>query len=133
MFRPKIHNGGLVPTLSQGVRVLRGNTARLTRSEKTALRAFEVSTDERLANDDVEGSFVEHMEKHRRLARHEQRYVLLRSVPPTSNMVEKFFSIARTTFGHERNELQPITLEQILFLRQNAGYWDASTVDRARQ
>ncbi|ETK79296.1 hypothetical protein L915_14829 [Phytophthora nicotianae] len=115
------------------VRVLRGNTTRLTRSEKTALRAFEVTTDERLANDDTEGSFVERMEKRRCLARHEQRYVLLRSVLPTSNMVERFFSIARTPFGHERNGLQPITLEQILFLRQNAGYWDASTVDRARQ
>ncbi|ETP22596.1 hypothetical protein F441_04139, partial [Phytophthora nicotianae CJ01A1] len=57
---------------------------------------------------------------------YEQRHVLLRSVPPTSNMVERFYSIARTTFGHERNGLQTITLEQILFLRQNAGYWDAS-------
>ncbi|ETO62560.1 hypothetical protein F444_19540 [Phytophthora nicotianae P1976] len=123
-----------IPDFGSGcVRVLRGNTTRLTRSEKTALRAFEVTTDERLANDDAEGSFVECMEKRRCLARHEQRYVLLRSVPPTSNMVERFFSIARTTFGYERNGLQPITLEQILFLRQNAGYWDASTVDRARQ
>ncbi|ETI32700.1 hypothetical protein F443_20543 [Phytophthora nicotianae P1569] len=44
-------------------------------------------------------------------------------------MVERFFSIARTSFGHERNGLQPITLEQILFLRQNAGYWDAKLAD----
>ncbi|KAG6970337.1 hypothetical protein JG687_00002685, partial [Phytophthora cactorum] len=49
--------------------------------------------------------------------------------PPTSNIVERFFSVARTTFGHERNSLQPITLEQILFLRQNESYWDVSTID----
>ncbi|ETM53575.1 hypothetical protein PPTG_19537 [Phytophthora nicotianae INRA-310] len=98
-------------------RVLRGNTSRLTRSEKAALRVFEVTSGERPANEDVEGSFVERVEKRRRLAQQEQRYVLLRSVLPTSNMVERFFSIARTTFGHERNGLQPITLEQILFLR----------------
>ncbi|ETI52764.1 hypothetical protein F442_04155 [Phytophthora nicotianae P10297] len=46
--RQILGNGGLVPTLSQGV-------------------AFEVTTDERLANDDIEGSFVERMEKRRRL------------------------------------------------------------------
>ncbi|ETP51821.1 hypothetical protein F442_03106 [Phytophthora nicotianae P10297] len=78
---------------------------------------FEVTSGERPANEDVEGSFVERVEKRRRLAQQEQRYVLLRSVLPTSNMVERFFSIARTTFGHERNGLQPITLEQVLFLR----------------
>ncbi|KAF1775173.1 hypothetical protein GQ600_10901 [Phytophthora cactorum] len=42
------------------------------------------------------------------------------------------FGMARTTFGHERNNLYPITLEQILFLRQNASYWDEHTVDSLR-
>ncbi|KAG3108373.1 hypothetical protein PI125_g11888 [Phytophthora idaei] len=40
--------------------------------------------------------------------------------------------MARTTFGHERNNLYPITLEQILFLRQNTSYWDEHTVDSLR-
>ncbi|KAG6967622.1 hypothetical protein JG688_00006223 [Phytophthora aleatoria] len=75
------------------VRVLRGKGARLTRAER--------------------------FRKKRRLMQQEQQYELLRSIPPTSNIVERFFSVARTTFGHERNSLQPITLEQILFLRQN--------------
>ncbi|KAJ8556762.1 hypothetical protein ON010_g9203 [Phytophthora cinnamomi] len=40
-------------------------------------------------------------------------------------------SVARITFGHERHGLMPITLEMILFLRENAAYWDAKTVDEA--
>ncbi|KAG2929402.1 hypothetical protein PC116_g10468 [Phytophthora cactorum] len=35
-------------------------------------------------------------------------------------MVERFFSLARVTFGRERNSLYQVTLEQILFLRQNS-------------
>ncbi|KUF95182.1 Bidirectional sugar transporter SWEET15 [Phytophthora nicotianae] len=42
-------------------------------------------------------------------------------------------SVARTTFGQERHSLQSIALEMILFLRQNAGYWNAQTVDDATQ
>ncbi|EGZ29777.1 hypothetical protein PHYSODRAFT_475994 [Phytophthora sojae] len=56
-------------------------------------------------------------------------YEQLKSIPPTSNVVERFFSIARVTFGHQRHGLLPRTLETILFLRQNRSYWDATTVD----
>ncbi|EGZ29154.1 hypothetical protein PHYSODRAFT_475997, partial [Phytophthora sojae] len=56
---------------------------------------------------------------------------LLASIPPTSNVVERFFSIARATFGLQRHALQPYTLEMLLFLRQNADYWDARTVESA--
>ncbi|EGZ14217.1 hypothetical protein PHYSODRAFT_415288, partial [Phytophthora sojae] len=73
--------------------------------------------------------FVERLQKRRRLIQHQHQYKLLRSIPPTSNVVERFFSVARITLGHERNGLHPITLEQILFLRQNASYWNVGTVD----
>ncbi|EGZ09231.1 hypothetical protein PHYSODRAFT_525113 [Phytophthora sojae] len=46
-----------------------------------------------------------------------------------SNVVERFFSIAWVTFGHQRHGLLPHTLETILFLSQNRSYWDATTVD----
>lgn len=115
------------------VRVLGGNAARLTRAEKTVLTPFKstgppaVSEDE----DDGESSFVQLLQKRRRLAAKETKYKLLHAIPATSNVVERFFSVARTTFGQERHGLQPITLEMILFLRENTGYWDAQTLDTA--
>ncbi|KAG6965515.1 hypothetical protein JG688_00007166 [Phytophthora aleatoria] len=45
--------------------------------------------------------------------------LLLSSIPPTSNFVERCFRVARTTNGQERHSLQSITLEMMLFLRQN--------------
>ncbi|RLN27041.1 hypothetical protein BBJ28_00008205 [Nothophytophthora sp. Chile5] len=108
--------------------VLQGSTSRLTRAEKAALRPFAVGPAPD-ADEEESGSFIERLQKRRRLAEREQEYALLRCIPPTSNTVERFFSVARVTFGHERNSLHPLTLEQILFLRQNATYWDVRAVD----
>ncbi|EGZ20189.1 hypothetical protein PHYSODRAFT_245860 [Phytophthora sojae] len=79
--------------------------------------------------EDPAASFVERLRKPRRLAQDRVKYEQLKSIPPTSNVVERFFSIARVTFGHQRDGLLPRTLETILFLRQNRSYWDATTVD----
>ncbi|KAG6592672.1 Tubby-related protein 3 [Phytophthora cinnamomi] len=118
------------------VRVLAGQTNRLSRGEKAALQPFcspvakeQNSSEESSA--DEERSFVEQLQKRRRLQGKEQRYELLSSIHPTSNVAERFFSTARTTYGQERHSLQPITLEMILFLRENSSYWDARTVDDA--
>ncbi|KAL4123790.1 hypothetical protein PRIC2_009636 [Phytophthora ramorum] len=96
------------------VRVLEGKASRLTRGEKSALRSFlcEDASDQDAAQATESGdedSFVEQLQKRRRLA----------SVAP------------RTTYGQERHSLQPITLEMLLFLRQNEEYWSARTVDEA--
>ncbi|OWY99861.1 Transposon protein [Phytophthora megakarya] len=63
------------------------------------------------AAEDNDVSFVQPLEKRRRLAEQEQTYVLLKSIPSTSNIVERFFGVARVIFGQERNSLQPLTLE----------------------
>ncbi|ETO85796.1 hypothetical protein F444_00589, partial [Phytophthora nicotianae P1976] len=124
------------------VRVLGGDAGRLKRAERAALEPFRHRQAEAAgeAREDGEGpssseedSFVVQLQKRRRLARKEVKYDLLASIHPTSNTAERFFSVARTTFGQERHSLQPITLEMILFLRQNAGYWNAQTVDDATQ
>eukprot|EP00644_Phytophthora_capsici_P002574 jgi/Phyca11/105692/e_gw1.11.241.1 len=57
------------------------------------------------------------------------RYNLVASIPPTSNIVERLFSIAKVTLGTQRQALRPITLEMILFLRANNSYWDAAVVN----
>ncbi|GMF51762.1 unnamed protein product [Phytophthora fragariaefolia] len=118
------------------VRVLKGQAKRLTRMEKVALERFLASppaVDEENEEKDEEASisFVERLQKRRRLEEYQPSYDLLASIPPTSNMVERFFSIARTTFGQQRRFLQPYTLEMLLFLRQNDDYWDAHTVESA--
>ncbi|KAJ8518119.1 hypothetical protein ON010_g18243 [Phytophthora cinnamomi] len=120
------------PTLSLAASACSGvRRNKLIRAEKTALRPFAVGAVRDAVGDDAEeeGSFVERLQNRRRLAEQEQQYALLRSVPPTSNILERFFSMTRVTFGHERNSLHPITLEQLLFLRQNPSYWDVRTVD----
>ncbi|GMF43945.1 unnamed protein product [Phytophthora fragariaefolia] len=114
------------------VKVLCGNTPRLTRAEKLILAPFAVRNQPaETSDDDEEESFVEQLQKCRRLAAMETKYILLHIIPAKSNKVERFFSVARITFGHERHGLLPITLEMILFLRENAAYWDARMVDEA--
>ncbi|KAG3246620.1 hypothetical protein PI124_g8660 [Phytophthora idaei] len=86
------------------VRVLKGQAKRLIRAEKVALESFMVdpraqdrATDEEQA--DAGASFVERIQKRRRLDERQPSYELLASIPPTSNIVERYFSIARTTYG----------------------------------
>lgn len=109
------------------VRVLGGNTSRLTRAEESVLAPFVVNNQPAEAgdddDDDEEESFVAQLQKRRRMAAKETKYKLLHVIPATSNKVERFFSVARITFGHERHGLLPINLEMILFLRENAAYW----------
>ncbi|POM72523.1 Hypothetical protein PHPALM_10748 [Phytophthora palmivora] len=118
------------------VRVIKGQAKRLTRAEKAALEPLFVipSADEgeqEEKDEEVSVSFVERLQKRRRLEERQPTYELLASIPPTSNVVERFFSVARSTFGQQRRSLQPYTLEMLLFLRQNADYWDARTVESA--
>ncbi|KAG3087212.1 hypothetical protein PI125_g18735 [Phytophthora idaei] len=60
-------------------------------------RAQDRATDEEQA--DAGASFVERIQKRRRLDERQPSYELLASIPPTSNIVERYFSIARTTYG----------------------------------
>ncbi|ETO63928.1 hypothetical protein F444_18438 [Phytophthora nicotianae P1976] len=112
------------------VRVLRGRQNRLTRAEEAVLGPFvrlAEHTDEDSDDDDL--SFVERLRKRRRLGEPSVSYEQLKTIPPTSNVMERFFSVARVTFGQQRHGLLPATLEMILFLRENRSYWDSSTVD----
>ncbi|KAG2793829.1 hypothetical protein PC118_g17401 [Phytophthora cactorum] len=84
------------------VLVLKGQAKRLTRAEKAALESFMVdpraqdrATDEEEA--DASASFVKRIQENRRLDERQPSYELLASIPPTSNIVERFISIAQTT------------------------------------
>ncbi|KAG6949909.1 hypothetical protein JG687_00014560 [Phytophthora cactorum] len=71
---------------------------------------------------DEEESFVERLKSARKAVR-------VAEIPPTSNIVERLFSVARITLGLERHNMLPITFEAILFLRLNDGYWDVCPID----
>ncbi|OWZ04183.1 hypothetical protein PHMEG_00023953 [Phytophthora megakarya] len=109
-----------------------GKSDRLTRAEKAALHPFaveQVATTDDDAEEPEATSLVERLRYRRRLAKDCAEYDQLKIIPPTSNAVERFFSVTRVTFGHQRHSMLPLTLETILFLRENSSYWDASTVD----
>ncbi|KAG3140836.1 hypothetical protein PI126_g15792 [Phytophthora idaei] len=57
-------------------------------------------------------------------------YMLLVALPPTSNIVERLFSVAHAVLRHERHSLSPMMLEMILFLKMNAPRWDVVTVEQ---
>ncbi|OWZ22933.1 hypothetical protein PHMEG_0002284 [Phytophthora megakarya] len=95
------------------------DTANLT----AELQRFEVSDEE--SDDEIEeASFVAQLERKRKRSNKMQAYTLLNSIPPTSNILERFFSLARITYGHERHRLDLYTLEKILFLRVNKRLWN---------
>ncbi|KAG6942091.1 hypothetical protein JG688_00018320 [Phytophthora aleatoria] len=104
---------------------------RLTRSEKAALQPFAAATPDNARENTTDGqeSFVESLRNRRHLGEESVEYEQRKGIPPMSNVVERFLSVARVTFGHQRHGLLPRTLEAILFLRENCEYWNASTVD----
>ena len=47
---------------------------------------------------------------------------------PTSNIVERFFSLAGFTFSDNRQQLTPANFEMQLFLKLNRKFWDEELV-----
>jgi hypothetical protein len=59
------------------------------------------------------------------------RYVDTSFIPPTSNVVERLFSQAKSIYTPHR-PLSTTTLENILFLKTNSELWDASLFDEKK-
>ncbi|OWY97050.1 hypothetical protein PHMEG_00032513 [Phytophthora megakarya] len=76
-----------------------------------------------------EEGFAEHIFKRRRISSELPTYKLFHCIPPTSNAVERLFSVACAVLRLERHRLSPMTLEMILFLKINSDYWNVATVD----
>ncbi|KAG6610903.1 GTP-dependent nucleic acid-binding protein engD [Phytophthora cinnamomi] len=78
------------------VRVLKGQAKRLTRAEKAALEPLLVSPpadegEQEEKDEEASISFVERLQKLRRLEERQPTYELLASIPPISYVVERFF------------------------------------------
>ncbi|GMF10700.1 unnamed protein product [Phytophthora lilii] len=115
------------------VKVLAGKTDELTAREIAVLEPFRqpeaAATSASAAPPPDANGFARRILKHRNLSAEPVRYKLLSAIPPTSNVVERLFSVARAVLRLERHRMSPLTLEMILFLRINANFWNVGTVD----
>jgi hypothetical protein len=122
------------PEFESGVvKVLAGQAKRLSRPERAALQPF------LRAENAVEGptgeaeptkmGFADRILKRCKVEVAPSAYDLLAVIPPTSNIVERLFSVARMVLRYERNRMTPLTLEMVMFLKVNESYWDVTTVD----
>ncbi|OWZ17054.1 hypothetical protein PHMEG_0009048 [Phytophthora megakarya] len=75
-------------------KLLAGETATLNRTQRAALQSFERRDKEREDDEDREEScFDAQLQRKCKRAERQQHYTLLGSVPPTFNIVERFFSL----------------------------------------
>ncbi|ETN06716.1 hypothetical protein PPTG_12757 [Phytophthora nicotianae INRA-310] len=120
------------PDFESGVvKVLGGHESDLSRAEKEALRPFRQMTSRSRSpeEDPTKLGFADRILKRRKVQAETSAYVMLSAIPPTSNKVERLFSMARMIMRYERNRLSPLMLEMLLFLKINSSYWDVTTVD----
>lgn len=112
------------------VKVLSGKSGRLTAAQRAVLRPFlrAAPATEETADPDPT-SLAERILKRRKVEAAPNRYAMLEAIPPTSNVVERLFSSARSVLRHERQRLSPMALEMLLFLKVNTSYWNVATVD----
>ncbi|KAG3083336.1 hypothetical protein PI124_g18863 [Phytophthora idaei] len=104
----------------------------LTEEEATALEPFKrVPTNVAAVapSSSPKEAFADRVLKRRKVSTEPASYILLHAIPPTSNIVERLFSIARAVLHHERQRLSPIMLEMIVFLKMNSSYYDVATVE----
>ena len=56
-------------------------------------------------------------------------YISTSFIPPTSNVVERLFSLGKKVFAHDRANLSPTHFEMQMFLFVNRSYWDIEFVN----
>jgi hypothetical protein len=57
-----------------------------------------------------------------------KKYISLNWINPTSNVVERFFSILKRVFNPNRRGMNADNLERILFLKMNKMLWDLNDI-----
>lgn len=55
-------------------------------------------------------------------------HIVTRFILPTSDHVERLFSISKRIFSYRRRRLPPRTLEVLLFLERNSAVWNMALV-----
>ncbi|DAZ95087.1 TPA: hypothetical protein N0F65_002981 [Lagenidium giganteum] len=104
---------------------------RLNDEEQEVLRPLLCDDVSWTSDDAYEGSFADAIlaaRSERQRRRNCERYGLVRSVPPTSNICERLFSLVKGTYSTHRHRLTPKTVEALFFLKLNRDHWGPATV-----
>lgn len=64
------------------------------------------------------------------MSRNSSRFINTSFLSPTSNEVERLFSMTARVFSTKRRQLLPRTLESLVFLNRNRTLWNVGTVSR---
>ncbi|KAH9123596.1 hypothetical protein AeMF1_005451 [Aphanomyces euteiches] len=120
------------------IHVLNGEKNFLTAGQALCIERFLKPTSE--DNDRDEGTcremnFAEQLlsAKRRKMNSVTSKYVNLCFVLPTSNIVERLFSVAKGILTDYRKHMSPMNFEMIIFLRANSGYWTLNTLSAYEQ
>ncbi|KAJ8540784.1 hypothetical protein ON010_g12441 [Phytophthora cinnamomi] len=112
--------------------VLAGDAILLTEEERATLEPFKLVGSAVVPEPQAgtaEG-FAERVLKCRKVRAAPPSYALIEAIPPTSNVVERLFSVARAVLRHERHRLSPMMIEMILFLKINSRLWNVEVVEQ---
>ena len=82
-------------------------------------------------SDEQENSVAEFMKRRKMTkAEHDNGYVETRFLLPTSNLLERFFSVSGLAYDDFRQNMTPMNLEMQLFLKTNKRFWDEELVSK---
>jgi hypothetical protein len=108
----------------------------LTKQEKDQVQRLEVRSNVVVINGEDEEEDLDtfgrtSIQDGRKRIKHTMSLIDLRSIPVTSNLVERFFSQVKLSMTSLRNRLKPSTLEALMYLKINSHLMDEFTVQRA--
>jgi hypothetical protein len=110
-------------------KVISGET--LTADEAALLKSFEVVSTIHVMESDEESEEDSYVARPVKKQRADTAYPdSLRWIPPTSNVVERLFSLARLSLGDLRKSMTPMHLEGLVYLKCNKDLWDLAFVDK---
>ena len=82
-------------------------------------------------SDEQENSVAEFMKRRKMTkAEHDNDYIETRFLLPTSNLLERFFSVSGLAYDDFRQNMTPMNLEMQLFLKTNKRFWDEELVSK---
>jgi hypothetical protein len=112
------------------VKIINGENETLTDIEKGKVQCFLRHADPVEVASPIGGSpsIIKNALRKRRRAQPDE-YEDLNWIPPTSNICERLFSLAKLTLGSLRQSMSPETLEATVMLKVNRAYWNIFTVD----
>jgi hypothetical protein len=117
--------------LSAIVKIQNNEASLLTAEESKLVSEFKIESSARV---DVESEsqfdFATEILLARKKPKVADQYVNLDWIPPTSNVVERLFSLTRLTFTDYRKATLPENLECTLFLKVNSSFWGIETVGK---